>query len=290
MRKGENPGSWIFTWHEYDLDLTNVFLSLQELMNEGARLKTGLDRDTYLDRIRSLTEHYCDTHGIDLAYHLQHGGLIIPSDDPIYELFLALAILTRDRNKLRPFLAHQQKNYSGQHSFADLMEFRVYELMDKYRPFDIPAEQQSILMKWVEEQHAKDRPRMIADKSQKKPGRKKEPLTAEQVFHSPSEQEQIMQLLRQKEVINADGTWVGFSSTPSEITVLIEVLIERGFVKRNPKTILGRFFCSLFSIRLSDRSLRNESQASRDHRKEYEKIIPMRRDVVSDESGASGNR
>ena len=96
----------------------------------------------------------------------------------------------------------------------------------------------------------------------------------EGLFYDPEWPGMIISTLKKYNVLNADGNWVGLTDKNTEILALIDVLVDKRYIRKHKQTTMGRIFCKQFGIELTDRALRFKSQVYYESIDEYKKIIP----------------
>jgi hypothetical protein len=281
--KRSNVKVRVFKKHEYDIDLIEVFRSLEELTQTAAKLlKPKFARERYLQTIKGLIESHCRDIGMDAVNIFRQGYLIISPLDGLYEFALALEIIRRDFHKLKAFLAAQQEKYTDAFGFLNLLEFRVYDLLDLHSPLANNSKRQAFLMKWVEEQRKglqintealpkpQDQSATVTEPESgepagslgskvRKPEQPSRKLTIEEVFFSKEKLDKAVLMLKSKNVITAEGQWNGQTIIQTEILALIETLKLKGYIKHKPKTTIAICFCEYFGVKLQGRTLSGES-------------------------------
>lgn len=106
------------------------------------------------------------------------------------------------------------------------------------------------------------------------PAESKAVRSFESLFYDPELAAIIIKTLKQYDVINADGNWIGLTNKNTEILALIDVLVEKRYIRKFKQTEMGRIFCKKFGIELKERALRTKPQVYYDTLDEYTRIIP----------------
>jgi hypothetical protein len=284
--------------HEYDIDLIDVFRALEKLVQGSSEvLSPRFDGANYQQTIRELIESYCRTHAIDAEKAFRHGFLLLTHEDGLYEFALALEVLTRDIYKLRPFLAAQQNRYPNAAGFLNLLEFRVYDLLDRHSPLADNAQRKAWIMNWIEEQRnglplvsreglkpreqdpsvlglTSDNPAESVIRKEKRAANRRPGFSFEEYFYTEENHQTMLRALETNEIIVDKNKWIGRTNIKSEIHSLIAVLKQKGYIRHDSKTALAKCFCNYFGIELKDRSLRFESKTTHEQIEYYNLIIP----------------
>jgi hypothetical protein len=96
----------------------------------------------------------------------------------------------------------------------------------------------------------------------------------EDLFYDPEWPGMIINTLKKFNIVDKNGNWVGLTERSTEILALIDVLVEKRYIRKHKQTEMGRIFCKKFGIDLKDRTLRNKPKSYYENFDEYQRIIP----------------
>lgn len=137
--------------HHYDLVIRYIVLKAWDIIEESKFSTAHKGEESEANRLMEYYRDYCRKYGLP-----ENNLSIVEPGDPEYEPILAIYFSVIDKNKLESALNYHKKLYAEE-DFEDLIEFRVYGLIDFYVPVD-NDERKRIIMKWIIEQRTKERP------------------------------------------------------------------------------------------------------------------------------------
>lgn len=148
----------------------------------------------------------------------------------------------------------------------NLVESHVYKAFVNICPFRDVSERQKLITGWLEFYAKRTKPKTDTNL-----------ITFEKLFIVPNYDSVFLRILKAKNILDTDGSWIGLSFKQTDVTSLIKVLKKNGYIRDNlSQEIVGRVFCNKFKITLSESSMRHQSKNSKSYDDAYESIFPIR--------------
>ncbi len=265
LLNGEDIYIWEFKKNNYDIDIVSVYKEIKKLFETANDVKAGYSREEYLQLIEYNIQNYCELNDYNFKFHFDFGNLVIPYSVNWYPHAMKLQIISMDSDLIRLFLNYHKNKYpAGKESFVKFVETRVYINLKANSRFKSVEQKMPIILKWLE-----DNVKAVSIKKIKS-----QPVTFDGLFRDPEYATQVVEMLKNADVLNPLGTWVGFSTMNTEMLALIDVLKSKNYIKKFPHILTAKLFRDKFNLIISDRSLRTNTQVRTDMYKNYSEIIP----------------
>ncbi len=133
---------------EYDINITAAYRNLKDLISVPGFQKSPYVEE-YLEAWRNSIKKYCVEKNLPYKKIMRLSyPVIVPSEIPEFEEFLARTLTTYDPNRIEAMLSFQNARWKGEELFASLLEYRVYARVKSYSPFDNSIRLEKI-MNWV---------------------------------------------------------------------------------------------------------------------------------------------
>jgi len=268
LKLSENRNTlWKFKQEKHEIDIIQIYQEIEKKFNDSTSLKKGIVKVEYLNRLKEEVQFYCENNKIDFEYHFEPicGKIIIDNNSQLYVRALAYQLSWLDKDLIRLFLNRYNDNYPKKRDFVNLVESQVYKVFVKICPFRDFAERQKLITDWLEFYAKRTKPKTDTNL-----------ITFEKLFIVPNYDTMLLKILKDKSILDTDGSWIGLSYTQTDVTSLITVLKKNGYIRDNlSQEIVGRVFCKKFNITLSESSMRHQSKKSKSYDDDYELIFPL---------------
>ena len=248
-------------FHVYDLNLAEIFKSLQNAVRDARILEAGLTADELLIRWESVIRDYCEINQIDFDDTMANSNLIISGDDSFYVMTMVMKLFTLDTFKIPLFLNYQKSLSTNISEFVGKVEYYVLKSLKNNSPFKDTDSKLEKITEWV-----------LSEKRKTKVEVPKE-TEFSSLFTQKRFADDLIRILTNHFIIN-EGIWEGKTSAKTEVNYLISLLIDKGYLKAGDFTKTSKVFCKQFKIALSARSYRHIPKLDTEIKKLYQKILP----------------
>jgi len=280
LKNHEDIKDWTFERNVDDIDIVGVYNEWKEKLDHSTNLKDGFNKEEHLEAIKLQIVDFCNKNDYNYDYHFQNANLLLNSnEEALYVLGLAIKLIYIDKHKIRVYLDYHKLHYPKNRDFVNLMHYKVYDKIVRLSPFQDLDERLPVIMNWIEEISREQN--IIKDIQVKRRGNRlgsskktTNPKTFEELFRDPAQAQIIIDILKVKEVIDPDGSWVGLSKYPTEIVALIQVLEDKSYLKRISRSTLAPIFRQKFNFKLGDRSFRSKAKIIHQKHGDYSTMIP----------------
>jgi len=255
-----------FSFNYYDVNTNRYYHQIESIFNSSEDLNPKFSTPEKQKEHLSILKEYIEaaSQQYNLDQDEQRDVIIIPpANNGLYFFFAAHELICCEIYRINSFLNYQYQKFEGDKiEFIGIIEFFVCNSIKTNTPRANENERLTIIMSWVDE------------KKKLKPKRNNTlPKSIIELFNEEDKFNEVLNILEFNNLLNEDGSWNGFSVHKSEIIALIDVLAEKGYIKKVNQTLRGELFCKYFKVDLKNRSLRNKTQAYYDHIQDYEKIF-----------------
>jgi hypothetical protein len=159
------------------------------------------------------------------------------------------------KKSIDAFLNFQIRNTKAERSkFLENTRKIVAANSNEFRPHVKIADQ---ILSWIESQEEQSASESLIEKKATLSEKKEDP-EFEEIIRDQGKWKQVLEILKIKEMIKPDLTWVGLSerSSKTELIALVLFLEEKKIIKTLPKSKLGRIFSMKFNCKMNSRVYR----------------------------------